>query len=725
MTKLLELVMIVKNSGEILRTCLRENKKYIDRWTILDTGSTDNTPDIIREELKDIPGTLHFGEFIDFSQARNKALDLSSKTCKFCIMLDDSYILHGGKLLRDILKKEKKSCVLIKIGKYIDDNYLIEDYFSKRITKSSDNLRYQFRVHEDIVVNDRKISMITDTKIFIDDLTHKEHKARSINRYSRDIQMLLLDHKDNPKEQRTIYYIAKTYYILEDYKKSLEYYSKLKELKSIREDFMFSAYYDSICVEYTMDNNINKFRNSLEITHSIFKKRVEPLYKLAVLYKAEGDMTKTGEILDTIINTPKPILLGTLIESDIYDYFIPYLYIDHNITVGLLNKAVPQLQKMLALYPTDQPLLNMKYSICDNMNISSEQLSEGKTIVIHTGYSEVVYCWNPKGDKRISGSEYMAMNLALEFYKLGYRVFIIGSFYDPTKDVNYEGIVNGIEYIDYRYFSEFALKYVIDYLIISRYATNLVYYDNIKNVYLWIHDVLPITNDSSRFIQYHKTKFKSIVGISEWQKENTSKTLNIPSEKIIVTRNAIYPERFTGKNVQKIPYRFIYSSCAERGLEHLIDMIPKIKEKYPQTELHLFVLRERVSEETLKAIERLDYVFLNDRISQEELAIEFLKTDVWLYPTTFPEAYCITALEAMASKCLVATVGYCALKNVVEGRGILCQHPIQENKENLLKKLFFVLENPQMKEHYIDTAYNWAMKQNYTDLAKEWVEKIF
>ena len=75
--KLLELVMIVKNSGEVLRECLKENKKWIDYWTILDTGSTDNTPEIIKEELKDVPGKLHFGEFIDFSNARNKSIELT------------------------------------------------------------------------------------------------------------------------------------------------------------------------------------------------------------------------------------------------------------------------------------------------------------------------------------------------------------------------------------------------------------------------------------------------------------------------------------------------------------------------------------------------------------------------------------------------------------------------------------------------------------------------
>ena len=47
---LLELVMIVKNSGDVIRDCLRLNKKFIDHWTILDTGSSDNTKNIIKQK---------------------------------------------------------------------------------------------------------------------------------------------------------------------------------------------------------------------------------------------------------------------------------------------------------------------------------------------------------------------------------------------------------------------------------------------------------------------------------------------------------------------------------------------------------------------------------------------------------------------------------------------------------------------------------------------------
>ena len=716
--------MIVKNSGEVLRECLRENKKWIDYWTILDTGSTDNTKEIIMNELKDIPGKLHDGEFIDFSQARNQALSLTSKKCKYIIMLDDSYILHGGDKLKKMLKKEKASCFLIKIGKYID-NFLRDDYYSKRITKSCDNLKYKYRVHEDIMVNENKLKFIIDNDIFIDDITFENHTKRSLNRYKKDIENLLLDHQDEPYEQRIIYYIAKTYSVIEDYDNALKYFTKLKDLKNVREDFLFASYYEIACFQYLKDDNVQDFKERMLYLYKYFKDRVESSYKLAILYRDEGNIDKALEIIEEIINIKKPIMLGTLLENDIYDYYIPYMYVDLNLSTGNIHKGIPLLQKLLSFYPNDQPLLNMKYNVCDNLTTSSIELSNGKTIVIHTGHSELINCWNPKGDRRISGSEIMAMNLAKEFDNIGYRVIIIGSFHDTKKNISYEGIYNNIEYIDYKYFSEFALNYVIDYLIVSRYTSNLVYYDNIKNVYLWIHDVLPLISDNSKFIQYHKTKFKSIVAISEWQKENTVKKLNIPENRIIVSRNAIYVDKFLNRNIEKIPFRFIYSSCAQRGLDYLIKVLPKIKEKFPETTLHLFILKERASPETLKIIETLDYVYLNDRVSQEQLAIEFLKSDIWLYPTNFPESYCITALEAMAAKCLVATVDYCGLANTVKGKGVICNAPIQDNLDDLVEKLFFTLSKPSLKNYIINKAYDWAIKQTYQSLAWDWINDIF
>jgi len=724
MTNIIELVMIVRNSGDILKNCLQENKKFIDHWTILDTGSTDNTKEIIKSELSDIPGNLYEEPFVNFAHSRNRSLELSSKSCKYTIILDDSYILHGGQKLKQLLSKSKQSCFSISIGNY-RDNFLQNDYISNRIIKSSDNLKYKYRVHEHIIVNKKNIQEITDPEIFINDVESMEHKNRSVNRHNKDIQLLLLDHKDYPNDPHVIYYLAKTYYNLERYDDALIYFRKLNELKNnIDIEYQFSYHYDTICTQFMIDNNIDNMEISLKNILQKFKNRKEIDYKLAVIYKDRGHNHFVQEILNNIILCKKPKLIHTIIEKDIYNYLIPYLYIDLNLILGNINLVIPQLKRLLEIYPNNQPLLNIKYTICDNSIYSSPiKLSNNKTIVFHTGGRQLIFKnWNPKKDSRISGSEYMAINLAQEFHKKGYRVFIIGSFEESILNIDYQCVYNGVEYIDYKYFSEFALKYEIDILVISRYTSNLVYYDNIKSVYLWVHDVLPITDESNCF-QIHKEKFKNIIAISNWQKTNIVNKLNIPEERIIVSRNAIHKKRFIqSSNFEKIPFRFIYTSDPSRGLTNLINLIPQIKERYPETTLHIFVKKENIEYETLKKIEQLDYVFINGRVSQEELAIEFLKSDIFFYPTDFKETYCITALEAMCSKCLVVTVKLAALIEIVEGKGVLCDYPFRENTDELLEKLYFVLDRPKLKTHFINTAYNWGIEQTYERLVNEWID---
>ena len=44
--------MIVKNGGPLLEKVLTDNLPIIDRWCILDTGSTDGSQEIIKKVLK-------------------------------------------------------------------------------------------------------------------------------------------------------------------------------------------------------------------------------------------------------------------------------------------------------------------------------------------------------------------------------------------------------------------------------------------------------------------------------------------------------------------------------------------------------------------------------------------------------------------------------------------------------------------------------------------------
>ena len=63
-------------------------RPVIDRWVIVDTGSTDGTQDIIREHLRDLPGDLHERPWQDFAHNRSEALELARGRGDYTLIID-------------------------------------------------------------------------------------------------------------------------------------------------------------------------------------------------------------------------------------------------------------------------------------------------------------------------------------------------------------------------------------------------------------------------------------------------------------------------------------------------------------------------------------------------------------------------------------------------------------------------------------------------------------
>ena len=55
---LLELVMIVKNEAASIAQTIESVKEWVDRYCILDTGSTDNTVQLIQSSFGSVPGKV-------------------------------------------------------------------------------------------------------------------------------------------------------------------------------------------------------------------------------------------------------------------------------------------------------------------------------------------------------------------------------------------------------------------------------------------------------------------------------------------------------------------------------------------------------------------------------------------------------------------------------------------------------------------------------------------
>lgn len=81
------LAAIVKDEAPVIRRCLESVRPIIDTWTIVDTGSTDDTLDIIRSIPS--PGRCWEQPWVDFAHNRSEALALARKSgADYTLMMD-------------------------------------------------------------------------------------------------------------------------------------------------------------------------------------------------------------------------------------------------------------------------------------------------------------------------------------------------------------------------------------------------------------------------------------------------------------------------------------------------------------------------------------------------------------------------------------------------------------------------------------------------------------
>jgi len=285
--------------------------------------------------------------------------------------------------------------------------------------------------------------------------------------------------------------------------------------------------------------------------------------------------------------------------------------------------------------------------------------------------------WNPATFAKtgLGGSETMAWEMARHLAKLGHGVRLYGHC-TPTM----EGAFEGVQFYD-------ASKYKnvsCDVLIASRRPDAV---DDAHNVsatarILWVHDIHVGTG-----LDYVRNlRFDRIFALTNWHKEFLRRCYpTIDHDKIIVTRNGVDMARFAGEE-KRDPHRAIYSSSPDRGLLTAIDCWPRIREQVPDAELHVYYGWFNW-EETAKMLgdtnvqQNIQYlrnkaqdtagVFLHDRVNQQQLAREFMKSGVWAYPTWWTETSCITAMEAQAAGCRIVTSPIAALNETVGDRGVL------------------------------------------------------
>jgi tetratricopeptide (TPR) repeat protein len=333
--------MIVKNESKIITRLLDSVIDIIDSYCICDTGSVDGTVKLIEEYFKENgkPGKIISESFKDFGYNRTHSLLAcqGEPDADYILFMDADMILEKGSNFN--LQDFKKGLEYAP-AHYIFQGSATMSYKNVRIVKNNIGVTYWGVTHEYIKMPEscsKSIGSIEKNILFINDVGDGGAK---VDKFERDIRLLLKGLEDVPNNDRYTFYLANSYKENGQREKAIEMYKKRIELGGWIEEIWYSYYNIGKC--YMILGEPEKaIANWLE-AYDKFPKRLENIYEIMAYYRTkskhrlvyefykiarrrldeigcggspEGSNERSGASLDHLF-----------VQNDIYDYKIDYEY---------------------------------------------------------------------------------------------------------------------------------------------------------------------------------------------------------------------------------------------------------------------------------------------------------------------------------------------------------------------------------------------------------------
>lgn len=290
-------------------------------------------------------------------------------------------------------------------------------------------------------------------------------------------------------------------------------------------------------------------------------------------------------------------------------------------------------------------------------------------IIFYCGRSQEPWAPPVLDQQGIGGSETAVIKIAERFQRAGWRVDV---FNDAER---YEGIHEGVGYWDC---SRLRRDEPCDVLVVWRRPDAHELPIKAGARFLWLHD-LNYGPDAAE----HLPKWDKVLGVSGW---HASMLRRYYGDLPIISHvpNGIDVEKFAAP-VKKVPWRCVYASSPDRGLDRLLDLWPEVLHAEPEASLHVAYgwqgidARINAGDQNAarykafleKRMAELPNVTWRGRLGQADLARMFGEAWLWSYPSSFLETSCITAMQAMAAGAIPVCSSVGALKETVADGGVL------------------------------------------------------
>jgi len=345
------LILMIRNESKIIERCLKAVEGIVDALCVHDTGSSDNTCEIVKNFLVGRTGCLTTSEWknfghnrtLSFQNARDYVRDALKWNLEetYGLLLDADMVFHAGTLRTQPLK-EKGYTILQKNGTL--------EYPNCRLVRMDYDWKCLGVTHE---YWDGPTSALLKDVCWIEDRNDGGCKS---DKFQRDARLLEEGLKNEPENVRYMFYLAQTYHCLGRDRDAIRMYKQRFHAGGWEEERWYSLY--MIGTSYLNLKEIAKFEKYMLLAYEFRPSRAESLYKLAKYFRENSQHYKSYQY--TMMGKKIPLPSDSLfIETNVYTGSFDY---EETICLYYLDRKRDGLRKSIAYMLQDQENLHSVYN---------------------------------------------------------------------------------------------------------------------------------------------------------------------------------------------------------------------------------------------------------------------------------------------------------------------------------------------------------------------------
>jgi len=313
--KRLILLTMIKNESRAIRRCLDAALSVCDAICVCDTGSTDNTVEIVNEYLKNsrVPGKIYNHTWKNFGHNRSQSFLAGVDYCKelgwdldstYGVLVDADMILcPGPKFSKDALVLEGYTLMQKSPGM---------EYSNVRLVKLGFNWKCVGVTHE--YWDGYHACYLSDDFAYINDIGDGGCKA---DKFVRDVQLLEAGLQEEPNNERYLFYLAQSYKDSKNIDKAIEFYNKRINVGGWFEEIWYSMYV--LMKLYAEKKDAPMVEMWGQKAYEYRKERVENILYLVRYFLDKRQYFKAWHYWSLGNGTPKPQDV-LFIEPEAYTY---------------------------------------------------------------------------------------------------------------------------------------------------------------------------------------------------------------------------------------------------------------------------------------------------------------------------------------------------------------------------------------------------------------------